>query len=324
MDSKNNTFVDTKILIVPAAFTARVLLTLLLLKISSAKKNVLKPQDQTIQPPDLNNLASKKARRIPKEPEASTDSPAAITRGQPTTTLLDLPLELREKIYTLSMSSSSSRIYFLNEIQLSKLNFRPYALPGICYVNKAPGQEATVAWIRRTRFVFPELRDYFVQADLTHWLAQFPDGVGLKAVRMLTFKDLRLSPRSAPCAVVAKFSVVRQVTIHLEHIDLWEIIDNTHGSGYHRVLKTAEELGKLFHQSPIFKVSAFNILRIVYDAGTIHHVIVDGVSKDVHEEELISNFQQMLEEGFAKNGRRVDTEMKLGGYYWKRQQCMTM
>jgi hypothetical protein len=49
---------------------------------------------------------------------------------------LDLPLELREKIYHLAMADLPTRYFLQPETKLSALTVFPSTLPALCFANK--------------------------------------------------------------------------------------------------------------------------------------------------------------------------------------------
>jgi hypothetical protein len=233
-----------------------------------------------------------------------------VQHSKPATTFEGLPLELRENIYTLSMASTPSRVYIDSESDLRPLTFLPKVLPGICHVNKIIGQQAKIAWIRRTCFVMADRRWNPAYDELLRWFKQFPEGMGLQAVRMLMVSSSSLmTVRCMSETALQPFRGLRFLAIKLNPLALAKMVPRPDGQGKTRALKTKEELAGEFGQNAIFTAPALKTLRIYCEAHSIGYMQIDGVEKDLHNEELTVNLRQMLERGFADNGKKVNIDI---------------
>ena len=101
---------------------------------------------------------------------------------------LDLPRELRDAIYTFAMEGLPTRTNLHNGVKISPRVLYPNLLPNICFTSKQVRVEATLAYIRRTRFVIqPDDYAYPVFSEMSGFLSQFPDETGFGAIRMLYY-----------------------------------------------------------------------------------------------------------------------------------------
>lgn len=117
--------------------------------------------------------------------------PPRATKTKPTS-LLDLPLEIRERIYGFVFERLTTRIMLERETQLYRWTFQPRTLPDICFTSKQMWEESVLHFVRRTRFiaiVFKKNDSSDPSMELKNWLEIFPDGQGLRAVRMLSYPE---------------------------------------------------------------------------------------------------------------------------------------
>ncbi|KAI4931611.1 hypothetical protein J4E85_004205 [Alternaria conjuncta] len=99
---------------------------------------------------------------------------------------LQLPLEIREKVYHYAMDGLSSRYFVQAYKDISPLTVAPATLPNLCFASKQLHKEGLAVWIRRTRFTV-------LKSSITHVvpLMNFLSAVhGFKHVRMLCYGDL--------------------------------------------------------------------------------------------------------------------------------------
>ncbi|KAF2726980.1 hypothetical protein EJ04DRAFT_582342 [Polyplosphaeria fusca] len=105
---------------------------------------------------------------------------------------LNLPLELRNRIYEYMMTNGPSSVVIPESagkmgMELSKFTLLPKALPNVCYTSHRVHLEATLAFIRCTRFIIPSTTRPLPQTALIRWLNQFPSNQGFSAVRRIGF-----------------------------------------------------------------------------------------------------------------------------------------
>ncbi|KAF2251347.1 hypothetical protein BU26DRAFT_592468 [Trematosphaeria pertusa] len=113
---------------------------------------------------------------------------STATIGPSPPRFLSLPPEIRDIIYTHYMSSLPTRVWIKPHPPLSKRTLYPGTLPALCFASKHLWQEATLAFLRRTRLMI-EADAYKTQPPLASFLAQFPGNSGFAAVRMLGYPD---------------------------------------------------------------------------------------------------------------------------------------
>jgi hypothetical protein len=113
----------------------------------------------------------------------AAEEPAALQSKFLTT----LPLEVRDMIYTFTMEDFPTVLLIDDKnfpTDLYSYTLYPRTLPPVCFVNKQVWTEASLAYVRRTRFTFGGCTD--AECSFARFLrARYNKGAGLEAIRML-------------------------------------------------------------------------------------------------------------------------------------------
>lgn len=117
-------------------------------------------------------LSAERAFPIPTSDSTSTPTPQS---------LMKVPIEVRQKIWTYAMQDLPARFKVAPGTNLSMLVFYPGTLPSFTFLNHKFVVEIVLAWVCRTRFMFAG--PYPTLHKLVKFLDQFDEG--LRALRMI-------------------------------------------------------------------------------------------------------------------------------------------
>ncbi|KAF2649902.1 hypothetical protein K491DRAFT_683441 [Lophiostoma macrostomum CBS 122681] len=234
-------------------------------------------------------------------------------------TFLDLPQEIRDIIYTHTMSDLPTRFPHTNTMKPDSYALYPMTLPSICFTSKAVWTEAVLAYIRRTRFIIVDLYQWVRERDcnshgkLATFLARFPDKKGFSAVQMLGFRGFRGYYHMAeaiwgvpqPDHLVRQCPGLRSLVLELN----WEFV-----VGVSRQLRKSKAgVGQAFEETlqgrALFEVRSLRHLVILLDdphlADTHRVLLGPGLTLD----DWTRGIYAFLENGFKEHGRSIKIEI---------------
>jgi hypothetical protein len=213
---------------------------------------------------------------------------------------LDLPLELREKIYHLSMTDLATRYFVQPEMKLSALTVSPSTLPAFCFANKQMHQEVLSAWIRRTRFVV-DGNNLSPLSPVNKFLRAVD---GYRHVRMLAFTKINISGdvyryiEQSPKRLADRCPRLRSLVID---VDYYVLLDDDFES-----LRTKEELEKELIFKPLFQLQSLRHL-------TIRVLVSEWRKQEIAQTGGMGGLKELVKSGFDEAGKsavvRVEYEV---------------
>ncbi|KAF2107736.1 hypothetical protein BDV96DRAFT_606284 [Lophiotrema nucula] len=232
---------------------------------------------------------------------------------------LDLPRELRDEIYEFAMVDLPTRFIFWDGMKLRKTTLYPKALPNLCFTNRQIYKEATIAYIRRTRFVFTgdELPSH---AAFVQWLSQFPNNEAFAALRQLTYNDgfyrysteSRRSRSNYPDGLISRCSGLQDLVFAVTEFNLVKeaneqdenIVDLDDVFAVRP--RTNAEIMEDGAWEKLFANGNMRRLRIVFLRGHLYR------TQDEESDSIYDNFIEILRDGFQRHKKAVDLSYSQG------------
>ncbi|KAF1848753.1 uncharacterized protein K460DRAFT_404021 [Cucurbitaria berberidis CBS 394.84] len=224
---------------------------------------------------------------------------------------LDLPRELRDKVYFFAMADMPTRLAINKRSTISKVVLLPHALPNLCFANKQLHCESVPVFLQRTRFIFEQPHVHEMYA-FQLFASQFPRG--LQSVRMLSIYDIiwygesYLPGEFYPEALVSQCTGIRSLILEARVRSLSRLTGRSSGQQRHTArlyskdeLKTAWEFGNLFEMKKLTYLKFRCEIR-EYDLRFL------GLKR---AEDVLVNMEAVLKEGFEEKGRSVEVVVEV-------------
>jgi hypothetical protein len=234
---------------------------------------------------------------------AKTKLPAHTASLAGKAQLLTLPLELREKIYTLAMEDLPTDIMitapkYSRELarEHRELFWSPNRLPGICYASKYTWNETRLVYIRRIRFVTDGLDGVL---ELCSWLREFEYNQGFKAIRMLGVTGEALASTNETWDLLCSCSGLRSLHIRIDDGDVY--------SKYRGLWHNCEEIEGVTGPRNRDDSSAFTKLETVKIFCKTHYGFPINYTK---LQQFFRDYVSWMREKFSLGDRDVEFEFE--------------
>ncbi|KAI4710551.1 hypothetical protein J4E89_005007 [Alternaria sp. Ai002NY15] len=216
---------------------------------------------------------------------------------------LQLPLEIREKVYHYAMDGLSTRYFVQAYKDISPLTVAPATLPNLCFASKQLHKEGLAVWIRRTRFTV-------LKSSITHVvpLMNFLTAVdGFKHVRMLCYGDLLAYGLKHQRVYIttgedlaAKCTGLRSLIFELDYF--W-LTDFARAPAPVK-LAPKKEVKKRLRLEPVYQLTSLRKLKIEV-------VVPWSRGKRFEQQGGLTRLTEIITEGFEAAGRGGAVELQL-------------
>jgi len=216
---------------------------------------------------------------------------------------LQLPLEIREKVYHYTMDGLSTRYFVQAYKDISPLTVAPATLPNLCFASKQLHKEGLAVWIRRTRFTV-------LKSSITHVvpLMNFLSAVdSFKHVRMLCYGDLLAYGLKHQRVYIttgedlaAKCTGLRSLIFELDYF--W-LTDFARAPAPVK-LAPKKDVKKRLRLEPVYQLSSLRKLKIEV-------VVPWSRGKRFEQQGGLTRLTEIVTEGFEAAGRGGAVELQL-------------
>ncbi|KAF1943851.1 hypothetical protein EJ02DRAFT_483852 [Clathrospora elynae] len=210
---------------------------------------------------------------------------------------LNLPRELRDKIYNFAMTTLPTRLIITQHSKISDSVLYPQALPSIFFTSKQLQRESLPIFLSRTRIVFsqPCVKQLFAFCS---FVSQFPNAFA--AIRMLSFHDVlwygeaEFPGEFYPEALVSRCTGLGCLVLetHIRALLRMPMSVREHGVGVLRPY-TKEEVGDMWGFEGLFGMKKLARLRLrcLMGSRAVRKLGLEGPG------ESVENFGEVLREG---------------------------
>ncbi|KAF2251351.1 hypothetical protein BU26DRAFT_563292 [Trematosphaeria pertusa] len=223
---------------------------------------------------------------------------------------LSLPRELRDRVYELAMSSLDPDFPIRLSMTLTFPSLYRNTLPGICLASRQTHTEATLIYISRTNFWASDRCTS--QRQLLHFLAQFPEHSGFKAVRSLSWYAMKRFASSSeasltspvhspyPSYLAAQCAGLTSLTVQ---ILLRPVLRATGQASYAIAEPDAVDENLLLSRAAELK--SLKTLKIIFTCCKVYAWVLG-----CKQEEIPRAYVDFLRKKFGEAGGRVSVEVE--------------
>ncbi|KAF2684298.1 hypothetical protein K458DRAFT_388764 [Lentithecium fluviatile CBS 122367] len=216
--------------------------------------------------------------------------------------IISLPQELRDMIWTYVMSDLPTRFTLTPDMPIHSMTFYPAVLPDVAFVSCSIRVEVILAWLRRTRIIFGQ-DDDTTCFMFREFLDQFENG--RESVRMVTINAMEIPRdewyvyhRTSPW-FLETFSGLTSLTIMLNINNLLKPIEETTLELKHP--RTSAELKESWHLGPLFASPNFRTLSIGVEVDVTDWLIDHP---EVQNERWVTPLMDVLQDVAEKEAKR--------------------